>query len=224
MLPLQSVVAKLSRLYPLGRQLSDPLQLILWENIGYLIDDAKRAGLFAEFGARVGYDATAMAKAPQAVLTPIAGAGGMGGGKRVARWREIARLTLMEAGGNLKRTLRLLPPAKARALLKKYPAIGEPGADKVLLFSGIAPQPCLESNGLRTLVRLGFCPEEKSYAASYKGAIRVLSEQGSPNRKWLMTAYVALREHGRALCKRSKPMCLACPLDAICAHRQVARL
>ena len=34
--------------------------------------------------------------------------------------------------------LRALPLAKARALLKLYPTIADPGADKILLFAGIA--------------------------------------------------------------------------------------
>ena len=224
MAPLKSIIAKLARLYSPGDGPSDPLQLILWENIGYLIDDEKRAALFAEFGKRVGFDAGAIARAPKSLLTDIAKRGGMRPGTRVERWREIARLALTEAGGDLKRTLRALPLPKARALLKKFPAIGDPGADKVLLFSGIAAQPSLDSNGLRTLVRLGFCAEEKSYAATYKSAVKVLRREGGEDRTWLMSAYVALREHGRALCKRGKPLCLACPLDKICAHVLVRRL
>lgn len=223
MLTLKTAVGALARLYRPPKPLTDPLQIIVWENIGYLIPDETRAELFAEFGKTVGFDAKAMASAQQSVLAQIATRGGLQPGQRVQRWREIARLILVEAGGDLKRTLKSLPLPKARALLKKFPAIGEPGADKVLLFSGVAAVPTLESNGLRTLVRLGFAREEKSYGATYKGAARALAE-GAPDRKWLMTAYAALREHGKTLCKRSKPLCLACPLDKECAHTVVAHL
>lgn len=139
-------------------------------------------------------------------------------GTRVQRWREIARLTITEAGNDLRRALKALPLPKARAFLKKYPAIGDPGADKVLLFAGIAPVPSLESNGLRTLIRLGFCAEEKSYSTTYRNACRVLEKESRSDAKWLITAYGVLREHGKALCKRTKPQCIACPLDKMCAH------
>jgi hypothetical protein len=33
-----------------------------------------------------------------------------------------------------------------------FPMIGEPGAEKILLFSGVLPVPALESNGVRVLV------------------------------------------------------------------------
>jgi endonuclease III len=36
--------------------------------------------------------------------------------------------------------------------------------------------------------------------------------------EWLMACHTLLREHGRALCKRNNPRCIACPLDSICAH------
>jgi hypothetical protein len=42
------------------------------------------------------------------------------------------------------------PQADAIRALKKFPAIGEPGAEKILLFAGKAPILALESNGLRS--------------------------------------------------------------------------
>jgi endonuclease III len=223
-LALSPAVARLSRAYGAAAPLRDPLQLILWENIGYLIDDEKRAALFEEFGERVGFDAAAIARAPQSVLADIAKRGGMRPGTRVQRWLAIAHIVLAEGGGDLKRTLRTLPLTKARALLKKFPGIGDPGADKILLFAGIAGVPSLESNGLRAMVRLGYAPEEKSYAATYKGACRVLEKAAGGDPRWLMSAYVVLREHGRHLCKRSKPQCMTCMLDKVCDHVALTRM
>ena len=94
----------------------------------------------------------------------------------------------------------------------------------MLLVAGIAPRPCLESNGLRVLARLGFFAEQPSYNASYKAAIAVLSEQGRPDRDWLVDAHVLLRAHGKALCRRGQPECLPCPLDGGCAHAEVVAL
>jgi len=143
---------------------------------------------------------------------------------RVERWRTIAEIALSCPGGDLEGALRALPLAKARSLLRRFPAIGDPGADKILLFCNIAPRPCLESNGVRALARLGFFVEQRSWAASYGAAVGVLRDQGLMERDWLVGAFLALREHGRTLCRRSAPICLPCPLDRNCAHAVVAHL
>jgi endonuclease-3 len=213
---LKGAIAKLETLYRLPMPMTDPLALIVWENIGYLIDDTRRTELFEEFRARVGIDADKMMRAPGAVLLDIAKRGGMNPGTRVSRLKNIASIVL--ESGELLAALRSLSLTKARALLKKFPGIGDPGADKILLFSGVSIQPALESNGLRVLVRLGFAPQQSSYSASYKAAVGSLKELGLMERAWLMQAYGVLRAHGQTLCKRATPNCMACPLDKSCAH------
>jgi len=219
---LKTVVAKLAKLYPLSEPLTDPLAILLWENIGYLIDDTRRAELFAEFQKKIGLSAHRIANAPMPDLTDIAKRGGMHPQKRAERLIEIGRLAINECDGDILSKLHALPLPKARNLLRKFPSVGDPGADRILLFSGVAPQPCLESNGLRVLVRLGFCTEGKSYAQTYKGAITALTAEGLDDAEWLKRVYMVLREHGKSLCKRSQPLCEPCPLDAVCAHRPVS--
>ncbi|MGD0867270.1 MAG: hypothetical protein ABSA49_17135, partial [Rhizomicrobium sp.] len=188
-----------------------------WDNIGYLIDDTRRAELFEEFRTRVGLDADKIMRAEGSVLLDIAKRGGMNPGTRVSRLKNIAAIA-RECDSGLLAALKSLPLPKARTLLKKFPGIADPGADKILLFSGVSVQPALESNGLRVLVRLGFAPQQSSYTASYKAAVAALAEQGTMERDWLIEAYVVLRAHGQALCKRSAPNCIACPLDKSCAR------
>jgi endonuclease-3 len=219
---VQTTIARLARIYRPARTLSEPLQLILWENIGYLIDDEHRAALLSEFKERVGLTGSEIAHAPRSVLLDIAKRGGMNAETRVERWRTIARIAREEAGDDLRATLKALPLPKARLLIKKFPAIGEPGADKVLLFAGRDVRPALESNGLRALLRLGLSTEQHSYAASYHAAVATLRAEGEQTRNWYMSAYSALRAHGQALCKRSSPLCVACPLDATCAHARLS--
>ncbi len=204
--------------------LTDPLALIVWENIGYLIEDERRAALFQEFTQRVGLTARAIADADIEVLTDIAERSGMRPQARAPRLRDVAQLTLDLAGGDLARTLAALPLGKARALLKRYPTIGDPGADKILLFSGIAVRPSLESNGVRVMARLGLIAEQRNYGATYAAAVDVLARDGVMERDWLVQAYGVLRAHGKALCKRSAPLCLTCPLDEVCGHRMVVGL
>ena len=200
---------------------TDPFEMILWENIGYLVDDDRRRRLFDAFASEIGLSIEAIDRASDAALLARAKLGGMRPETRVQRWREIARLIREKAGGDLAAALNSLPLPKARALLKAFPVIADPGADKVLLFSGVAPRPSLESNGLRVLIRLGYCTEQKSYDASYRMGVAVLTAAGLGDRAGLMDAYLLLREHGKTLCRRSEPLCMACPLSETCLRQPV---
>jgi endonuclease-3 len=221
---LIGIVETLKRQLPAPPAPTDALHMILWDNIGYLIDDQRRRSFFDAFGEAVGHDPTAIAAADDKVLTPLAERGGMRPETRVQRWRDIARIVLDRCDGDLDGTLRRLPLAKARALLKTFPTIADPAADKILLFSGIAATPSLESNGLRSLARLGFFQEQANYNRSYKAGIAVLQAAGRPDRQWLMDAWTGLRELGKTFCKRGQPLCQACLLDETCAHRSVTAL
>lgn len=209
-------LAALRRTTTLAPVPTEPFQMILWENIGYLVDDERRRRLFDDFADEIGLSPEAIERASDAALLARAKLGGMRPEERVQRWREIARLVRTQADGDLTATLKALPLPKARTLLKAFPVIGDPGADKVLLFAGIAPRPALESNGLRVLVRLGYCAEQKSYDASYKAGIAVLAAAGLADFAELVEAHLLLREHGRTICRRSAPHCIACPLSETC--------
>jgi endonuclease III len=214
---LVKVVARLSELY--GEEAvgpTTPFAIILWKNVGYLIDDERRAALFLEFKDRIGMSPAAIAAATPAVLLDIAKRGGMRPEARVEKWRQIAALTLSRVDGDLDQALGRLPLAKAIALLKAYPSIGEPGADEILLLSGLDNRPSVDSNGLRCMQRLGLCKEGSTYSASYRAATIALREQGQSTRRWFLLAARALRAHGQTLCKRSSPKCSACPLVSTC--------
>jgi endonuclease-3 len=215
---LVGAVARLSELYPSERSAgpTTPFEIILWKNIGYLIDDDRRAALFSEFNKRVGTNAASIAAAAPAVLLDIAKRGGMRPEARVEKWRQIAALALERAGGDLNSALGELPAVKAALLLKAFPSIGAPGADEILLLSGLDARPAIDSNGLRAMLRLGFCKERTTYSASYREATAALREQGKPEGEWLARAFRVLRAHGQILCKRSAPKCVACPLAAPC--------
>lgn len=219
MRPAGELIAELAALRATTRPApipTDPFELILWENIGYLVDDERRRALFDGFAAEIGLSPQAIERASDATLFARAKLGGMRPETRVQRWREIARLVRERADGDLKATLKALPLAKARALLKAFPVIADPGADKVLLFAGVAARPALESNGLRVLARLGFVVEEAAYDRFYRAGVAALTAAGLCGREALVEAYQLLREHGRTLCRRSAPLCVACPLTETC--------
>src|SRR5262249_25798982 len=127
--------------------------------------------------------------------------------------RKCAKLVLEEFDGDLRPVLKL-PFAKAKKALQQFPGIGEPGAEKILLFTRTNPVLVLESNGLRVLLRLGFGEEKKSYSTTYRLVQQAAGEKLDKDDSWLIEAHLLLRHHGQELCRRSEPMCEKCPLAA----------
>jgi endonuclease-3 len=99
----------------------------------------------------VGLSAAAIAAASVEALLPLAKLGGMRPEVRVFRWREIARITQTQFGGNLDQILEG-SVKDAKKALKGFPNIGDPGADKILMFCGMGVGLPRESNRLRVLV------------------------------------------------------------------------
>ena len=189
---------------------------MLWENVAYLVDDEKRRAAYLALKKRIGLDAKKIRAASPEALLAIASMGGMHPAQRAERLRDVADLVCVEFGGHLERALSL-PPKEARKALKKFPGIGEPGAEKILLFSGTEAVLALESNGLRTLLRLGFGVVAKNYSQRYKSAKAAADAQIAKTVPARQRAFHLLRAHGQALCKNSAPDCDACPLADSCA-------
>jgi endonuclease III len=145
-----------------------------------------------------------------------------GAGTFAAKLRDCATIApelFPESGGEFG-PLRKWPIEKQRKALARFPGVGGPGAEKILLFSGAhrgaRPSLPLESNGLRVLTRLGFAEEQKSYAATYRRVQAAIEPQLSNDVDELIATHLLLRRHGQELCKRSRPLCGACPLRPRC--------
>jgi endonuclease III len=108
------------------------------------------------------------------------------------------------------------PLKGAKRALRRFPGIGEPGAEKILLFAGRAAPLALESNGLRVLVRLGLVREESSYTRTWAGSRDLGARLGDDPRR-VEEAHLLLKRHGETLCRSSRPRCDECPLRARCA-------
>src|SRR5262249_55524215 len=131
---------------------ADPFQLILWEQIGYLIDDERRLRAFRLLEERVGLTPESIVRAGPEALAEIAAAGGsIAAEERAERMRKSAVEVIERWGGDLRGVL-ALPLAEAVRALKRFPMIGEPGAEKILLLTRTHPVLALESNGLRVLL------------------------------------------------------------------------
>jgi len=188
--------------------------LILFENVAYLADDARREEAFRMLRERTGLSPAGILAAPRAALQEIA-RNGILAEDRVDRLREIAAIAVEEFGGDLAEVVRRAPKEAAKAL-RKFPSIGEPGAQKILLFTRRVPVLALESNGLRALLRLGFGREEKGYSASYRSAQAAAQAELPADFGVLIEAHQLLRHHGQELCKRAVPICERCPVTKEC--------
>jgi len=191
------------------------LEWILWENAAYLVSEERRAACFRALKKRAGKSGNGILRARREELLELARSGGMHPEQRVEKWLELATTAQEEFDGDLEAVL-ARPLAKARTALKKFPGVGEPGAEKILLFTGTHPLFALESNGLRVLVRLGYAREEKSYASTYRALRSALAPLEARGAAWLQRAHLLLQRHGRELCKHTAPRCDDCPLREAC--------
>jgi endonuclease III len=216
-------LSRLERHY--GRVLSlapaHPFELLIWEYVAYLTDDADRAAAFLMLKKRVGTDPTALAEASPAVLEAICRAGGaIAFNLRAQRIHDVAVRVRDRFKASLDSVLRL-PYPEARRILKTFPAIGPPGADKILLLTGAHKILALDSNALRVLLRLGYGDERKSYSASYASAQKAALEELPRSVRALQKASLLLRRHGQELCRRTDPRCPICPLRDHCAFARL---
>jgi len=180
---------------------------VLWENVAYLVDDARRELAFRALGKLTRFDPRRIAGAPAEKLLAVTRLGGMHPEARVDRLKQIAELALE------------LGPLRTKQQLMRFPSIGAPGAEKILMACGAGESLALESNGLRVLLRLGFGSESKNYSTSYRSVQEALAPELPKTPAARLTAHLLLRTHGQTLCKHKVPDCDACPLAARCPSR-----
>jgi endonuclease III len=216
---LQKIVAQLAKHYgaPASPITTDPFELILIENVAYLVSDERRAEALKTLRKVAGTKPHQILAASHAQLLQATKLGGMHPEQRVNRLKEIALVAMTEFGGDLKQALRL-PLSNAKQGLRKFPGIGDPGAEKILLFTRNNPVLGLDSNGLRVLLRLGFGEEKKNYTATYRSVRESVTEQLKEDFDWLIDTHLLLRQHGKELCKTNKPSCEQCPIRRACAY------
>jgi endonuclease-3 len=216
LIPLQPIIEHLETLYgePGPPDVTDPWEMIIWENIAYLADDAHRREAMAMLRDQVGISPEQVLAASTDRLLAVGGHGILAE-NTVEKLRRAAEIAVREFDGDLRPILRR-PPAQARKALKRFPAIGDPGAEKILLFGRALPVLALESNGLRVLVRLGFGEETPNYSTTYRLVQAAIEAELVKEYPWLIKAHQLLRRHGQELCRRSQPRCEECPLRNEC--------
>lgn len=217
---LKQTVALLERLYGRPRPpLRDPFALLLWENVAYLVDDARRAKAFAALKRKVGLSPDQILATPTGAIASLIKDGGMLPQMRAEKLKRCAELALEIGLPRLRRAVRA-DPRLAKQLLRRFPGIGMPGADKILLFCRGQRSLGPDSNALRVLRRLGYGQEGTDYGRMYRSVTTAVAPELSMDYGWLIRAHQLLRRHGQELCKTSAPRCEICPLAPSCPWYQ----
>jgi hypothetical protein len=175
---------------------TDGWELVLAENVGYLVDEERRWRALADLRRVVGLVPEQILAASEHVLLGIVV--GARPAERAARLRRCAELAI------------------AGAPWRDYPGIGAPGVDRIDLLTGSRAVLALDAGGMRVLTRLGFGDPTRSYAASYRLAQANASASLPATVPARQRAYQLLRRHGQTICRRRDPACRDCPIAADC--------
>lgn len=196
---------------------TDPYLFLVWWHSGYPASDAACSKGWEALNREIGTGLEQLLTATPAKLTHALKPGGMVPELRALRLKEIAARVKDELGGDL-RTALVGPIPQARKILKKFPNIADPGADRILLFADIAPVVAVPSNCPHVIVRIEHGRERENYSATYREAQQIIAMEVAEKFDARMRAYLLLKRHGQELCKRSKPKCTECPVNAWCAY------
>ena len=195
---------------------TDPYSFLIWWHCGYPASDVTCRKGWLSLNAATGTDPERLLAANPSKLAEALKAGGMVPELRAMRMKEIAERVVREFCGDLTTALRGLTAVKARAALKKFPNIADPGADRIVLFAGLSPVAAVPSNCPQVLVRIRRGPEYSNYGFNYRAAQSAIEAEVPANFDARIRAYLLLKRHGQEICKRTQPKCAVCPLTALC--------
>ena len=201
---------------------TDPYEFLVWWHCGYPASEERCAKGWQALNREIGIAPQQLALAATAKLVKALKAGGMVPELRAKRLKEIAARVQREFCGDLLSALSRLPLAQVRKALKAFPGIGNPGADRILLFSRLSPAAAVPSARPHVLVRVLLGLEGDKYIAAYSAAQRTLDALPATFDARIR-AYLLIDRHGHELCKRSKPLCQRCPLQSQCAFANAAK-
>ena len=193
----------------------EPYQFLVWWHCGYPASDAACARGWASLVEKVGIEPLDLLKAAPSKLAAALRSGGIVPEVRAMRLKDIAERVQKEFDGDLRLGL-AGPIPRARAILKRLPGISDPGADRILLFAGLAPVAAVPSNCPQVLVRILQGPEPGNYGASYRLAQKLIEKEIPAKRDPRERTYLLLKKHGQTICK-AKPACSTCPVNSSCA-------
>jgi endonuclease III len=196
---------------------TEPYEFLVWWHCGYPASDAACARGWEALTRAVGVEPERILAASDAKLSGALKAGGMVPELRAQRLRQIAERMVREFSGDLRAAL-AGPVDAARKALKKFPNIADAGADRILLFAGLAPVAAVPSNCPQVLVRIQLGLERENYGVTYSEAQKLIEAEVRPAVEARQRAYLLLKRHGQHVCKRANPKCGQCPVTGACRY------
>lgn len=196
---------------------TDPYLFLVWWHCGYPQSDAACQRGWTALNNVTSTDCESLLKVSTPKLASALKAGGMVPELRAERLKEIAARVKDEFGGDLREAL-VGPITRVRKLLKEFPGIADPGADRILLFAGISPIAAVPSNCVHVLTRIVGGSESDSYNHQYKQAQAAIENGVAATFDPRARAYLLLKRHGQEMCKRTKPKCEVCPVSGKCVY------
>lgn len=196
---------------------TEPYEFLAWWYCGYPASDAACAKGWEKLKSEIGVEPEKLLKATPAKLAAALKGSGMFPELRALRLKELAMRVKDEFGGDMRAALTGPIPA-ARKTVKRFHSIADPGADRILLFAGIAPIAAVPSNCVHTPVRIVRGDDGKSYGADYREMQKAIEAAVPETFDARTRAYLLLKHHGQETCKRTKPKCEECPVNSDCAY------
>ena len=196
---------------------TDPYAFLVWWCCGYPQSDDRCTKGWASLTAQSGISPEELLAATPAKLTAALKPGGMVPELRVQRLKELAMRVKDQYAGELGSALRG-PLTQARKVLKTFHSISDPGADRILLFAGLAPLAAVPSNNPHVLVRILLGRESENYGRVYKEAQGAIAAEVPETLDARQRAYLLLKIHGQEICKRQSPKCDQCPVKNSCQY------
>jgi endonuclease-3 len=196
---------------------TDPYEFIVWWHCGYPQSTARCTKGWDSLRKTVGVAPVKLLAATPAKLAEALKPGGMVPELRAQRLREVAMRVQHQYGSDLRSAL-LGPLKEVKKLLKTFPNIDDPGADRILLFAGIMPIAAVPSNNVAPLMRIFHGSERENYGANYRDSQEMIEQQVPSKIADRIRAYLLLKVHGEELCKRTNPKCEECPVRNHCLY------
>jgi endonuclease-3 len=195
---------------------TDPYLFLVWWYCGYPASDSACSKGWQALTREIGTEVEQILRATPASLAAALKPGGMVPELRAMRLKGIAARVKDEFASDLRGAL-VGPIAEARKILKRFPSIADPGADRILLFAGLAPVPAAPSNCPHVLVRIQRGQERENYGVTYREAQQAIATEVPEKFDARMRAFLLLKRHGQEICKRTNPRCDQCPVHSRCA-------
>jgi endonuclease-3 len=196
---------------------TDAYQFLVWWHCGYPQSEERCTRGWESLNDKIGISPKNLLETPSSTLARALKAGGMIPELRAERLKQIAQQVQQQFDGNLSIALSRLPLAQVRTLLKRFPGIADPGADRIILFGGIATVAAVPSSCPQVLVRIESGLPHATYNANYRDSQQIIQDQLADTFAARTRAYLLVHRHGHQVCKRSSPKCGICPIARSCA-------